>query len=179
MSQRVKIRALLLEGRTPLSLGKVHEAVEWVYGDARLRERLVECLWDDDPGVVNRAAQAVELVSRERPQLFQAYKAELLGLLPEAEGKKLRWSLAAAIPRLQLSGSEARQTAVLLEGFLEDSSSIVKTCALQGIHDLAMQESALLPMALDLLRIHGRSGTPAMRARSRNLLQRLERHSRE
>jgi hypothetical protein len=59
--------------------------------------------------------------------------------------------------------------------WLEDeSSSIVKTMALQGLADLAGHDPTLLPMVLDLLRLHGRSGTPAMRARSRLLLQQLE-----
>jgi hypothetical protein len=40
---------------------------------------------------------------------------------------------------------------------------------------LTRQDPASLPAVLDLLRAAGRSGTPAMRARSRILLKRLER----
>ncbi len=78
------------------------------------------------------------------------------------------------IPRLELTALECRRVAETLQSWLEDSSSIVKTCALQGLADLTRQDPSLQPMVLDLLRIHSRSGTPAMRARGRMLLHRLE-----
>jgi hypothetical protein len=46
--------------------------------------------------------------------------------------------------------------------------------ALQGLVDLTRQNHASLPAVLDLLRIYGRSGTAAMRARSRLLLEQFE-----
>jgi hypothetical protein len=58
--------------------------------------------------------------------------------------------------------------------FLDDPSSIVKTAALHGMADLSRQDPERLPEVLDLLRIAGRSGTPAMRARSRILLKAFE-----
>lgn len=93
---------------------------------------------------------------------------------PAATENKLRWSLVAMIPRLELTALECRRVAETLQSWLEDSSSIVKTCALQGLADLTRQDPSLQPMVLDLLRIHSRSGTPAMRARGRMLLHRLE-----
>ncbi len=42
---------------------------------------------------------------------------------------------------------------------------------------MAPQNAALMPQTLDLLRILGRNGTPAMRARGRILLKKLERSS--
>jgi hypothetical protein len=65
----------------------------------------------------------------------------------------------------------------VLESWLNDASSIVKTAALQGLADLTRHDPAALPGVLDLLRIQGRSGTPAMRARSRILLSKLEKRS--
>ena len=62
----------------------------------------------------------------------------------------------------------------MLYTYLEDRSSIVKTAALQGLADLTRHDSDSLPAVLDVLRIRGRSGTPAMRARSRRLIQRLD-----
>jgi len=67
-----------------------------------------------------------------------------------------------------------RRTAATLHAFLDDRSSIVKTAALQGLADLTRHNPGSLPAVLDLLRIQGRSGTPAMRARSRHLIQRLD-----
>jgi hypothetical protein len=78
------------------------------------------------------------------------------------------------VGRLWLTVAEAHRSAAVLQSWLGDSSSIVKTAALQGVADLTRHDPALLPAVLDLLRLHGRSGTPAMRARSRLLLARLE-----
>jgi hypothetical protein len=65
----------------------------------------------------------------------------------------------------------------VLESWLDDGSSIVKTAALQGLAELTRHDPALLPRVLDVLRIQGLSGTPAMRARSRIWLLKLEKRS--
>jgi hypothetical protein len=108
------------------------------------------------------------------PQQAQTWKGELIGLLAESTEKKVRWNLALTIPRLKLTVIECRRVAEILKSWLGDSSSIVKTTALHGIADLTKQDPESLPDVLDLLRIAGRSGTPAMRARSRILLKAIE-----
>jgi hypothetical protein len=139
---------------------------------------LIELLWDDDAGVAGRAADVLERVSRDpaAPVLgvLEEFKEALIGLLAEARFIKLRWNLALTIPRLPLTPAEARRVAATLETYLEGLSSIVKTAALQGLADLTGHDPSLLSEVLDLLRVHARSGTPAMRARGRILLKRLE-----
>jgi hypothetical protein len=63
----------------------------------------------------------------------------------------------------------------LLTSYFEDRSSIVKTFALQGLADLAAQDHNIRPSVTETLRQAARNGTPAMKARSRRLLLRLER----
>jgi len=164
------IRTVLQAGRHRLSLGRTCEAVELVRAHPRRAGQLVECLWDDDPGVAGRAAHAIEELSQSQPALFLPWKAELLGLLSETTQNKQRWCLALCVPRLSLNETECQRATSTLETYLEDSSSIVKTCALQALADLSHQHPPLRPIVLDLLRLHGRSGTPAMRARCRILL---------
>jgi hypothetical protein len=136
-------------------------------------------LWDQDPASANRAADALERVTRDRPGRAQRWKEPLLELLDEAIEKKLRWNLALLIPRLKLTPPECRRAAAVFRSYLDDKSSIVKTAALHGLADLTRQDQALLPEVLDLLRVASRSGTPAMRARSRNLLREFEKSGRE
>jgi len=136
--------------------------------------QLIECLWDEDPGIANRAADALERASYHRPTLAAPWKDSLLGLLAEAGQNKLRWNLALIVPRLQLTPPECRRAAATLRTYLDDKSSIVKTCAMQGLAELTRHDPSLLPEILDLLRILARSGTPAMRARGRILLAKLE-----
>jgi hypothetical protein len=168
------IRSMLAAGRHRLSVGRSGEVAALILKQPKKAPRLIECLWDEDIGVASRAASALEEVSRTLPSVLDSWKAPLLGLLAEATENKLRWYLALIVPRLQLTIPECRRAANTLQSYLEDQSSIVKTCAMQGLADLTRQDSSLLPMVLDLLRIHSRSGTPAMRARGRKLLPRLE-----
>jgi hypothetical protein len=167
------IRDLLAEGR-PLARGRVCEVAALVRARLKKVDQLIECLWDEDPGVSSRAADALERVSYHLPSILESWKAPLLGLLAEGTHKKLRWNLALIVPRLALTIPECRSVAETLQSWQQDASSIVKTCALQGLADLTRQDPSLLPSVVDLLRIHGRTGTAAMRARSRILLNRLE-----
>lgn len=170
---RESIRQMLEPGRR-LDAGRVWQVVELIDGQPRKLVELIECLWDENLAVANRAADVLERVTRDNPAQAQRWKGELLGLMAEAEEKKLRWNLALVVPRLQLTILECRRAAAAMRSYLDDPSSIVKTAALHGMADLTRQDSSLLPDVLDLLRVAGRSGTPAMRARSRILLENLE-----
>jgi hypothetical protein len=178
MPRRIDLRAELALGPHALACGRVAEVAALVAAHPRRAARLIELLWDDDPGVASRGADVLERIMR-KPSfrlwlIVEEYKEALLGLLADARFMKLRWNLALVIPRLGLSLSEARRAAATLYTFLEDRSSIVKTAALQGLADLTRHDRESIPAVLDLLRIQGRSGTPAMRARSRHLIQKLD-----
>ena len=79
------------------------------------------------------------------------------------------------IPRLELTPAEHTKAADALEAFLDDRSSIVKTFALQGLADLAALDPRMREGVIEKLREATRTGTPAMKARSRKLLAKLER----
>ena len=174
MGKQETIRAMLASGRHRLDVGRAKEVAALVLAKPRKVGQLIECLWDEDPGIANRAADALERASFNRPLLPAAWTESLIGLLAEAEQNKLRWNLALFVPRLELSAAEAQRVAAVLRSYLEDQSSIVKTAALHGLAALTRHDPKLLPEVLDLLRILSRSGTPAMRARGRILLKQLE-----
>ncbi|HEX7287148.1 MAG TPA: hypothetical protein VF532_13260 [Candidatus Angelobacter sp.] len=109
----------------------------------------------------------------KKPELLRPFKAELLGLLAEAKQQELRWHLAQIAPRLPLTAAERAQAARILQTYLDDRSSIVKTFAMQALADLATQDPKLLPAAMELLGRLTRTGTPAMKARGRKLLARF------
>lgn len=164
---------MLAPGR-PLESGRSWEVVELVEGQPRRLAQVIECLWDEDHGVASRAADVLERATRERSAKVQRWKEPLLGLMAETTLKKVRWNLALVMPRLKLTVAESRRVAAVLHRYLDDASSIVKTAALHGLADLVRQDPASLREVMDLLRVTGRSGTPAMRARSRILLAQLE-----
>lgn len=178
MAIQVDIRRELTVGRHALDPARVCEVAEWIASRPRRIPALIELMWDDDPGVSSRAADVLERVSRwAGPALARAiaeYKDALIGLLSEATLPKVRWNLALTIPRLTLTVADCRRTAAVLETWFDHPSSIVKTSALHALADLTRQNPASKPEVLDLLRVTGRSGTPAMRARSRILLKAME-----
>lgn len=175
----VTVRAMLAVGRHALDKGRVCEVAELVVKQPRRLTSLIECLWDEDAGVACRAADVLERVTAgPEPHVemkrLAPWKEALLGLMPEAQPKKLRWNLAFVIPRIGLTVAEARRAAAALHAYLDDSSSIVKTAAMHGLAGLTRSDPAMLPGVVDLLRLLSRSGTPAMRARGRILLKRFE-----
>jgi len=167
------IRQMLVTGRL-LDPGRVWEVVELLEGRPTGLSKLIECIFDEDAAIASRAADALERITRHRPHQAQRWKEALIGLLAETTEKKVRWNLALTIPRLELTVPECRRIASILNTWLDDPSSIVKTCALHAMADLTRQDPDSLPDVLDLLRMAARSGTPAMRARSRILLKAIE-----
>jgi hypothetical protein len=164
----------LLEGGDRRSIGRAERAAEMVRGNHRLFPKLLEGLWRDDPLVRMRAADAAEKVTRENPELLMTHKKELLGLLAEEQQQEVRWHLAGMLPRLALNARERQFVLATLQEYLQDRSSIVRTFALQGMADLAATDASIRAGVIEVLREAMRKGTPAMKARSRKLLARME-----
>jgi hypothetical protein len=164
----------LLEGGDRRTIGRADQVAAIVSKATGRFPELIAGLWSGDPLVRMRSADATEKVTRSNHELLQPYKKELLGLMAETKEQELRWHLAAMVPRLPLNARERELAVSLLNSYLEDRSSIVKTCALQGLADLAQDDSILRPKVIELLRESTRNGTPAMRARSRKLIQVLD-----
>jgi hypothetical protein len=165
----------LLEGGDRRTIGRSDQVAPIVSYHPELFPELIAGLWSADPLVRMRAADATEKVTRKHRELLQPYKKELLGLMTEAQEQELRWHLAVMVPRLPLNPKERQVALSALNSYLEDCSSIVKTSAIQGLADLAQHETSIRPRVVEILREATRSGTPAMKARSRKLLVYLER----
>ncbi len=166
---------LLLRGGDRRSIGRADQVAAIVTKSLRLFPKLIAGLWSADPLIRMRAADAAEKVTRKHPELLTPFKKELLGLMTEANEQEIRWHLAVMVPRLPLNAAERELAISSLNGYLEDRSSIVKTFALQGLADLAQNDSSIRPKVVETLREATRNGTPAMKARSRKLLLELER----
>lgn len=164
----------LLEGGDRRTIGRADEVAAAVSGNPGLFPELIAGMWSENPLVRIRAADATEKVTRANPEWLQNYKIELLGLMADATEQEVRWHLAAMIPRLALNPKERQLAVFLMYGYLKDRSSIVKTSALQGLADLTRSDPGLRPEVIELLRRTTRKGTPAMKARSRKLLLRME-----
>ena len=163
-----------LTGGDRRSIGRAEEVVERVLKQPALFGQLMTGLRDLDPLVRMRAADVAEKASLKQPELLRPFRAELLRLLDEATQQELRWHMAQMVPRLPLSSKERLRAASALRRYLEDPSSIVKTCALQALAEIAAGEASLQPEVKALLQTAVRTGTAAMKARSRKLLSQFE-----
>jgi hypothetical protein len=141
----------------------------------QLFSELIVGLRSRDALIRMRAADAAEKVTRKNSELLVPYRKELLGLLGETKEQELRWHLAMMVPRLALNSNERQRAISLLNSYLQDRSSIVKTFALQGLANFAQDDPSIRSTVIEILREARRSGMPAMKARSRKLLHELER----
>jgi len=170
--------ASILGGGDRRSLGRSNEVVALVLVHRERFPELISCLWSDDPLVRMRAADAAEKASAREPDLLAPFKAELLGLLVEADQQELLWHLAQIIPRLPLLARERGRAAGIFRSFLKHRGSLVKTAGLQALADLSRHDEVLRSEVQELIEQVLRSGTAAMKARARNLLKEFRAGSR-
>jgi hypothetical protein len=165
----------LLGGGDRRSIGRADQVVQMVSKNQALFAELMNGLCSQEPLIRMRAADAAEKITRTHPDWVNRYKRKLLELMGETQQQELRWHLAAIVPRLQLNSQERQLVVSSLKSYLDDHSSIVKTSALQALVDLTPDDASIRPEVIKILRKAAQAGTPAMKARSRKLLVRLER----
>jgi hypothetical protein len=165
----------MLTGGDRRSIGRSNEAVAKVLAEPGLFGVLFEGLLDADPLVRMRSADAVEKITVLHPEYLQPFKQRLLDQVALTDQQEVRWHTAQLIPRLALSPEERSRAVSILEGYLSDKSSIVKTFAMQALADLAVQDAGLRGTIVPMLEALTQQGTPAMQSRGRKLLARLKR----
>ena len=167
-----------LEGGDRRSIGRSEEVVADVLENPALFSVLATGLSSNDAIVRMRAADAMEKISLIHPEYLRPHKKLLIGLAAKSGQKEVRWHLAQMLPRLKLGPKDVQQVVGILLGYFGDSSSIVKTLAMQALADIARQTPELRPSVLGHLEELTVTGTPAMRARGRKLCAEMERLSR-
>lgn len=163
-----------LVGGDRRSIGRSEEVVSAVLDNPGLFKALIKGLSAADPVVRMRASDAIEKISSVKPECLWPHKSLLIQRAGTSTQKEVRWHLAQVLPRLKLSQKEILRVVDILSTYLTDSSSIVKTFAMQALADFARQRSDLRPTILIQLKKNTLSGTPAMKARGRRLLAEME-----
>jgi len=166
------LKKLLGGGRG--SIGRSNEIVAEVLARPANFRHVFAGLTGDDAVIRMRAADAVEKITAQRPELLKPHKRKLLEIAGGTDQQEVRWHAALMIPRLELNARERLVAVDILFDYLRDRSSIVKTFAMQGLADLAVKDPLLRRKLLPLLEELTEIGTPAMRARGRKLLQHLK-----
>lgn len=122
----VQVRNLSLEqmltGGDPRSLGRVPEVVDLVLIENERTPELFECLFSADEIVRMRAADALEKVCRQSPDLVAPFTNRLLAEVSTSQQPSLQWHLAQILAELPLSLVDSKGAAEIVAGFLETST---------------------------------------------------------
>lgn len=159
-----------LEGHDRRSIGRSNEVVADVIANPTLFIDLFTGLQSDDAVLRARVADAVEKITARHPEYLHRYKAQLIGPLARVNQKEVRWHVAQMLPRVPWNDSERKRVLEILMEYLSDNSSIVKTCTMQALADLARENPESIPQVLPHLQKLTVIGTPAMKARGRKIL---------
>ena len=163
-----------LDGGDRRSIGRSNEVVAEVLADPALFDAVFSGVFSANPIIRMRSADAIEKISARRPEYLLPYKNLLVERVARSDQEEVRWHVAQMLPRIAWTRDERQQAFGVLLDYLNDHSSIVKTCAMQALADLARQEPEMRPAALVHFRELAVSGTPAMKSRGRKLLAELE-----
>ncbi len=162
-----------LEGGDRRSIGKVDEVIADVLANPRLFPVLFDGMLADDPLIRMRTADAVEKITVEHPEYLQPFKNKLIKKVARIEQQEVRWHVAQMFPRLKSTEKERQEIFKLLDEYLKDKSSIVKTFAMQALADFAIADRRLRLSTIKKIEKFMRTGTPAMKSRGRMLLAKL------
>jgi hypothetical protein len=162
-----------LRGGDRRSIGQSAKVARTIETHPAMFRAVFEAMRGPDPVVRMRAADAIEKATLAAPALLQPHTRELLGAVAAIDQKEVRWHVAQMLPRLHLTPRQRQRAVTILLGYLDDSSSIVKTFAMQALADLARRDDGLRVRVVPLLESLTTTGTPAMRSRGRKLLRML------
>ncbi len=95
-----------LQGGDRRSIGKVDEVVDQVLRSGFLFEELIDGMLVDDPLIRMRSADAVEKITRLKPEWLKPYKKILIQLANISSQQEVRWHMAQILPRLSLDPGE-------------------------------------------------------------------------
>jgi len=164
----------VLSGGDLRSIGHVDAVVAYVGNDPDRFSELMTGLTDDRPVVRMRSADAIEKVTRRHPKLLQAHQASLSQQLHRAIQQEVRWHLAQLMPRLTWTEDEAADIVQMLTDWIDtETSNIVIVNSLQAIFDLSAMHSRFRDELKTLLETQIEIGSPAVKSRSKKLLQKL------
>lgn len=157
------------------SIGKSNEVVEQVLANPKIFDDVFSGFFESDSIVRMRTADAVEKITKQRPELLQKYKKTILEQVANIQQQEVQWHVAQIIPRLNLTKSEVTKAQTILDRYLRvTNSNIVRVMSLQAMADLATQGKIGKENVIRGIEEYTEMvNTPSVRARARKLLKQL------
>jgi HEAT repeat protein len=167
----VSIRKLL-QGGDRRSKGRSDALAADAVRDPGLVAELVGALLDEDEIVRLRAADALEKASAELPEILAPHAAAVLGPVADLEQHDVRWHVAQMVPRLVLDEAGLKRAVSVLTATLAGKSVVARVMAMDALVELAERTPPLRRRAARAVERAQSVGTPAERARARQIVKR-------
>ena len=164
-----------LRGGDRRSIGKANVVAQEVANNPENFGAVFNGLYDHDPIVRMRAADCIEKVTRNMPELLDGYNARVIALLETTDQQEVCWHLAQIAPRLDLTKNEQKQVIVLLKKLMAHKSKIVQVSAMDALVSFSERDKSLVREITEIIRAQMKDGSPAVLSRGKKLLVQLER----
>lgn len=152
------------------TIGRSQEVVEEVLNDNSLLHELFEGLSDSNPAVRMRAADALEKVTAQKPELLKPYKSKLVEISKEATQQEVQWHIAQMLGLLKLEDNEAVVVYEILNDYYQTTkSNIVKVMSLEAMCHIAQSDEALKENVEKILIDAIKHSSPSVTARAKKL----------
>jgi hypothetical protein len=141
----------------------VDEAARRVLADPPLVASLIEAMVEGD----SRAAEAAELVARDRPELLATHSPALIAIAASAQSEPVRRHASQMLARVELSEERAAEAARILERYLDaDNGAELSAWALSAIVAMANEHPSLRGRARELVHAQADSDAELVRTRA-------------
>ncbi len=164
-----------LRGGDLRSIGRSNEVARDIEKNVSLFKPVFKGLYDGDPIVRMRSADVIEKVTRDKPELLSNHTSKVISILTTAKQQEVCWHMAQIAPRLAYSPNEEKQIIKALKRYLTHKSKIVRVSAMESLANIAEKNHSILNEVIKIIKVQKATGSPAIQARGRKLLQRLER----
>ena len=138
---------------------------------------LFEAMLHEDPIVRGRAANAVDELSRNRPDLLAPYRKRLIDEVGQVEQPEVRRRVALMLSRIRLDPKERSRAVALLERYLHDKSVSLVLASIETLVDFSQEDRHLRKRVTSIVERMAKRGTPSMQTRAKKLLMRLQKQT--
>lgn len=134
-------------------------------------DELFNALFSDDRLLIMRAADTIEKITINRPELLTKQKSEIVQFLHTAKDKEFKWHLAQMVSRLLLEEDELSRVWAVLYNWAknEKESKIVRVNSLQALYDLSQKHIDLKKYFEQLAQQIKKENIPSLNARIHKL----------
>lgn len=162
-----------LSGGDRRSPGAAGEVAAEAIADPTLVPLLVDLLRGDDSLIRMRAADALEKVSRDRPEMVAPFADTLVREIGPHPQQEIRWHIAVMLPRLALAGDLRDDAVALARSYLDDRSRIVVADAMSALAFFARDDPVLRAWLVPELERFAAGDIFSARSRAKRLLKEL------